>query len=292
MNTTMNATMNEGIMEGEKKMVRKAETLESLDELDLCDRARRYYAYAEADIEWLIWHSRWFACDRRDFVRRNYYYGNNFEHLTNLTVALDKAGFIRHDITERSFLFGKIFSTFYYKDHNVYPDCFEGIDLLSLDHCDDEEIYSQRNIAYEIFRNPTDEQYEIVKKHAKDFLSDREYSIFLYMTGINDGKRYIMKEIAPMFGVTPSRIQQLTKKIQSKFRRNAKEMLDELKPTITYFVLPRVIAGIVSEDYAELDPINQRVIFNKAMEFEQELRKLQRLSERIATLMQATSLDA
>ena len=137
-----------------------------------------------------------------------------------LTNALNRAGYIRHDITPKTFVIAKLYWAIYGSDgrHDLseLPRCYEDLDT---------------NEAYENFQAISNEKIGIVLKELDSRLSDLEEEILFLRFGLCDGQVRTLAEIAKAYGMNSARVRQIESKALRKLR--AGDLLPDLKNNAT-----------------------------------------------------------
>jgi hypothetical protein len=201
-------------------MVKKAETLKSIEELKMSKRAKTYFKNSAASLDEIIWKGRAML----------YIYDYNPEaikkgskSLLELIGALDEAGYIRHDINSGSFCVGNLYRM-------VFNDMIDPIKMPSflydfLETVDDGETicyvdYHTANERYESFVNPTDEQLDAIIQSLRTRLDEREYEILAYRLGFEDGDSHDFNQTCRHFGINRDLVRQIEAKTLRKLRKS------------------------------------------------------------------------
>lgn len=164
-------------------MVRKANELESLDELNLSKRTRAYIEKREIPLDELVLMAR--EATYRPERRR-------CKWLKELITALDKAGFIRHDLSpEQRFKTQRVMS--FYRLLGV-PD----IRWKSLD-----------NDIYEKFQPITEQEYEEVVATIESVLPYWQLEVFKHCSGFDGFGRMSMSQVADYCGISYDRTRRI-----------------------------------------------------------------------------------
>lgn len=179
--------------------VRKASSLADVKELQLDYRSRRHVVHGNFGIEDLI------KLGRDNYVKcfgdRTFYY---HAWPDNLSSVLDKAGFIRHDINERTFLVGRFYRRIY---------IMSGLDPTGVYTCYDELT---TNAHYEACQVVTDEIFCNLMEYLDVVLGRKEARIVKLYFGFEDGQLKSYGEIGELYGVNSQRIRQLLRQYQEK----------------------------------------------------------------------------
>ena len=214
-------------------MVRKAETLKSLDELNMSARSKSYLMGRFGSLDKIIWDGRCAAyihANRPDTIKKSR------KSTIELVSALDEAGFVRHDINPGSFCIGRLYRWVFPNtiDPATMPaglnDLYETVEKVS----NTETIYHfnchMGNEKYESFENPTYDQLKTVKWSLKTNLTPREYEVLAYRIGFEDGNFHDLGQTSKHFLVTCERIRQVETKAIRKLR--ARKALPSIIPTL------------------------------------------------------------
>lgn len=214
-------------------MVRKAETLKSLDELNMSARSKSYLMSHSSSLDEIIWDGR---CAAYTHANRPNTIKKSRKSTIELVNALDEAGFIRHDINSGSFCIGRLYRWVFSDtiDPATIPaglrDLYETVEKVS----NTETIYHfnchMGNKKYESFENPTYDQLETVKWSLKTNLTQREYEVLAYRMGFEDGNFHDLEQTSKHFLVTRERIRQVEAKAIRKLR--ARKALPSIFPTL------------------------------------------------------------
>lgn len=200
-----------------ENMVRKAETLKSLDELNMPKRAKTYLMNKYGSLDAVIWYGRGMS-----YI--DSYRSGDFKNKSTIELidALDEAGLIRHDITDRSLCINRLYSLVYGDtiDHSMVPTFLDSLcltakkDDTTMHHFD----YRTRNEMYENFKNPTEEQLSLFKQFLQSYLSETEYAVLAYREGLEDGSYHSLAQASDHFCVSFERIRQVVAKAIRKLR--------------------------------------------------------------------------
>lgn len=171
-------------------MVKKVTELRSIGELKLSTRSQACLRGRYPSIDEMVWCGRVMAYKVTGKLGRS---------ATELVYALDKAGFIRHDINAGSFRLNLLY-------HAVYQD--PDITYRLNDFYKKGDYYSA-NECYESFKNPTNDQIETVKEALKTCLSDEEYTIIARYSGLEDGKPQSCDITATELGISQNVVRQI-----------------------------------------------------------------------------------
>lgn len=174
-------------------MVRKANTLKSLEELELSSKTYNYVK--DVDPEELVFLARTSSPEIRGAYMASY---------KELMTAIDKAGFIRHDFDPLSFAVGR-----FYRD--IYP------------YSSEEEVGSlfgfKSNEQYETYENYNEEQINVVNYTLDRILSEREAEIIRLKYGLFDsGRPMSLEDIGKHYGFTKEHVRRIVNKALRKLR--------------------------------------------------------------------------
>lgn len=245
-----------------ENMVRRAETLKSLDELNLSARTKTYLKNRFNSLDEIVFEGRLMAHELANHPER---VDARKKSILELANALDVAGFIRHDINEHSFaicwLYAAIFGTREIPSSlKDFRNIFGGKDGIQYD---ESRIGNER---YESFKNPV-EELEDVKHSLEISLTGKEAEVIICRFGIADGKAHTLEEVATRFNVTRERIRAIEAKALRKLRC----------PRVK---LPSIMMSLyeggerVEEIIEELENIRKDPIFQKEAELRQMLRNI------------------
>lgn len=167
-----------------------------------------------------------------------------------LSVALDKAGFIRHDIDDKTLNVGKLYKCAFREYSEEIVGVFE--DLLEPE-------------KYENFQPITKGQFEAVKFALKGILSEREYEVIILWFGLKDGKTWPREAIAFQLGLPVERIRQTIAKSIRKITTNRSK-------------LPHLFYSDIGEESVnnlirQLNILHKDPIFKREAELRAELRE-------------------
>lgn len=228
-------------------MIKKVEDLKSLNELHLSKRTISYIERKGLSVEDVVLLGRQYKWNKE--------HGQNAKEYTwleEVADALEKAGFIRHDITPRTFLVDALYATVYESvDHiSSVPTCIESL---------------KTNREYELFQNITDEQFNTVMESIDNTCTERGAEIIKLRFGLKDGRKWDLEEVAKRFEVTTMRIRQ----IEAKTLR----MLKQKNRLQVVFDSPEG-SEAVDKLIDELTELQQDPAFKKEAELRQKLLSL------------------
>lgn len=225
-------------------MVRKARSLKSLDELDLKKSTRSLIIKKDFPLGFVV------------MLGRNAIY-----HLENsssakypswrvdLGKALDKAGFIRHDINFKSFCVGKVYKCAYREFESQIIGSFKEIEV---------------NEQYENFHPITDGQFESVKVALRDILSEREYKVAILWFGFEDGKTWDRENIASRLGLPVEHVRLICAKSVRK--------LVACRAKLPYLFFSQESEDSVNNLIHQLNILHNDPIFKREAELRAQLR--------------------
>ncbi|MBO7132205.1 hypothetical protein J6V85_03055 [Candidatus Saccharibacteria bacterium] len=186
-------------------MVRKAETLKSLNGLDLPRKTRLHLLRSELSLLELVEAGRAFAfysdANPKAFAAKP-------QWKIDLVAALDKAGYIRHDF---------------------YPKTYRAINLLrTVKGIENHPLLVNKN--YESFRAMTDEEYDALIEALHSRLSELEYDIVNNWFGLDGGLRLGFTAISERYGISHEQVRlTLAKALRKlKYSNTIPPLLDTL----------------------------------------------------------------
>ncbi len=181
-------------------MLRKAETLTSLDELNLSQAIRKCFEQnLDLPLSQLILESRRSALDFDEHPEHR----DRSKWRSEFVAALDAAGFIRHDLYPRT-----------YRVWRLYSDWSYGL-LVDRSYFRNLRDPLGTNEDYEMTPALTDEEYCDVINVLYMF-PDREKYVLMAYYGLEDGNRATYGEIAQVIGVTRERTTQIIQMAKRK----------------------------------------------------------------------------
>ena len=198
-------------------MVRKAETLKQIGELDLSPKTRNHMLKRFATLDAMIWNGRVNAYSRKVRLEAS---AKNTMACEELVDSLEKAGFIRHDISEESFRVNAFYKTIY---GDVVSDliCSES-DLFDIGKPNDANYpdFQKSNVAYEEFACPSEITIEKIRTALRLYLSDSEYNIISYRYGFNDtGECHRLTHTANYYHISNDRVRQIELRAIRRLKR-------------------------------------------------------------------------
>ena len=202
-------------------MVVKADTLFSLVDLKLSAKSRSYFAKKYSTIDEVVWLGRYLAYVNSEYPEAK---RTSRDSTLELIWALDKGGFIRHDIVSGSFSIGRLY-------HAVYNTTFDAIsmpcDFYDLcetpekKYCKDNEFsidYRVGNEKYEGFQNPSDSQLDAIRLSLQLCLNEKEYAIIAHRFGFEDGRRHSTEDTGRVYDLSRGSVQQIESRALKKLR--------------------------------------------------------------------------
>ncbi len=232
-------------------MVRKAETLKSLDELNLSARTKAYLNNNFDSLEEIIIEGRIDAYIHSLDARKS----SMPKWKTELISALTDAGFIRPVSHFRmTFSVNALYSIVYLE----WKDCFyTSIGQLS-------------NEQYEEFESLSSEVIEEVKDSLRNRLTEREYEIFCLRFGLDrTGTLKDLETVGKYFGITRERVRQHEAKALKKLRHHITTL-----PAI--FDAPSNLEETAETLHAELEELYENPAFKRANEITRELEHMKK----------------
>ena len=255
-----------------ENMVKKAESLKSLDELNMPKRAKTYLMGKFNSLDELVWHGRdisYVHTCHPETVKKSR------KSTLELISALNEAGYIRQDINSGSFCIGRLYRIVFHGtiDAVAMPANLDDF-CTTVERVSDSETiyhvdYRMGNEKYESFENPTDEQLDAVRWSLQARLTEREYGVLAYRLGFEDGNSHGLEQTGQRFCVTRERVRQIEAKA-----------LRKLKHRNTF---PRIVSSS-DEQRAEIVTIIKEIeelrkdpVFKKEAELRQKLRKISKM---------------
>ena len=233
-------------------MIRKAETLKSLDELNLSARTKTYLSSNFSSIEDVIWEGRVDAYEQDLGIQLR---DKAPKWKSELISALMDAGFIR---PAADFLMTFRIDTLYRIVYKEWEDCFNsGIGQLS-------------NELYEEFEGLSSETIEEVKASLRNRLTEREYEILCLRFGLDyTGMLKDLETVGKHFCITRERVRQY----EARALRKLKHPITTL-PAI--FEAPSDLEETAETLYAELEELYESPAFKRANEITWELERMKK----------------
>ena len=231
-----------------ENMVRKAETLKSLDELNVSARTRTYLEKKRNfdSIDDVIKHGR---CLVYDFGSVD---SSKWE--SELTSAVKEAGLVRPKTDfARSFRIGFLYASIFLDNKE---DFIWHIDQLS-------------NEQYESFVGMSDEDIENVRLSLCDRLTERECEIICRRFGLDGDEGYDLESVAQYFQVTREHVRQIEAKALRKLRnRNTLPALFDASSELN---------AAIRDLRSELDELHQDPVFKRERELLTKLERMKKL---------------
>ncbi len=222
-------------------MVRKAETLKSIDELNVSARTRSFLEKHFDSIDSIIKYGR--------NLVYNYIIIDSPKWESELASAIKEAGLVRPrtDFT-RSFRIGLLYAFIFWDNRE---DFIWHIDQLS-------------NEQYESFVGMSDEDIESVKLSLCDRLKEREYAVICRRFGLDGDETQDFESVAQYFQITRERVRQIEAKALRK--------LKNYNTLPALFDAPIELNDVASSLKSELDEF-----FNRERELSKRLERLEKL---------------
>lgn len=195
-----------------ENMVRKAETLKSLDALNLSSHTQKLVEkYLGTDIQSVIRAGRINALnDDKSPEYADYYPEYKYE----LVKALDEAGFIRHDLYPRTWrvwgFYNAVVNRFSLASGTVYSLAT----LINREDFTSSEIYENMPAV-------SDEEFEKLM-NVLDMLTEKERTVLILRFGLDGGIPKTLEQVGSMFYVTRERIRQYEAKALRKIRKRSR----------------------------------------------------------------------
>lgn len=181
-------------------MVKKAENLKSLDELTIISSSTKALLEEEGcSLDEVVWRGRYISYSL-SLLKSGMF-------AQDLMKALDKEGYIRHDINSGSFAINRIYQKVFGNTINLSnrPAEFDEFCAIVSDTEQGRIInvdYHVGNERYENFVNPTESQIDAVKKAMETCLSKKEYAVIAYKFGFEDGEAHYLEQVAKHFDIS------------------------------------------------------------------------------------------
>ena len=239
-------------------MLRKAETLKSLDELNMSSRAKTYYLKRfNRSLDEIVFEGRYMSYLHASYPNMA---ETSRPYIRELIKALDGAGFIRHDLNIASFCIGRLYHIVF--EGMINPTVMPSVlyDFFSYADC------RVRNEKYESFQNPTDKQLSAVKQALQDRLTEQEYAVIAYRFGLEDRNAHNMEQTGEYLKTTRDSVRQIeTKALKKLQHRNTLPALipssDKQRAEVTALM-------------SELEEIRENPIFKRTADLMYKLRKI------------------
>lgn len=224
--------MNDLIMnndKGDRTMIRKAETLKSLDELNLPARTRTYLKKSGDSLDELIKYGRELAI-----------FSDNLKpypkYRIELVSALDEAGFIRHDLS----LTNRVVDLYIWVDeHPLWSNS-------KADERPRDWLFDNEN--YETIEAVTDEQVRSIIEVISDVLTPKERAIVISHFGL-EGTKVRFDQISEMLNLPRERILHMLRiaveKLRSATKRYYADCYHPLPPLYGFFEPVQVEPGTI-----------------------------------------------
>lgn len=233
-------------------MVRKAETIGSLSELNVSNRTRAYLKKNFDSVDDVIKHGRYLAYkfDRVDSPKWE----------SELISAVNEAGLVRpkKDFT-KSLGVGRLYARVFFGNR----ECFIG------------HILQLSSEQYESFIGVSDEDIENVKVSIRDRLTELEYKVICLRCGLDGDEGRSPEAVAKYIQTTRERVLQIEAKATRKLARG------NTLPVI--FDAPVELSREIAELKSEFDEIHRNPIFKRERELLMELGIMRRLPLRYSS---------
>lgn len=232
-------------------MIRKAETLKSLDELNLSPVVKTYLNRNFGSIEAIVWEGRIDAYEQELGIQSR---DKAPKWKSELISALMNAGFIRPAaVFQMTFLINVLYRIVYeeWKDHFC-----PRIEQLS-------------NELYEEFQGYPSEIVEEVKASLRDRLNEKEYKVLYLRFGLDYAGAKKLETVGEQLNITKERVRQLEAKALRKLKHPATKL-----PAI--FEAPSGLEDTAEALYAELEEIHENPVFKRADEITQQLESMRK----------------
>lgn len=233
-------------------MIRKAETLKSLDELNLSARTKTYLNSNFGSIEDIIWEGRVDAYEQDLGIQLR---DKAPKWKSELISALINAGFIR---PTADFLMTFRINALYRIVYEEWGSHFNS------------SIGQLSNELYEEFKGLSDETIEEVKVSLRNRLTEKEYKILCLRFGLDyTGMLKDLETVGRHFYITRERVRQY----EAKALRKLKHPMTTL-PAI--FEAPSDLEETAETLYAELEELYESPVFKRANEITWELEHMKK----------------
>ena len=252
-----------------ENMVKKAETLKSLDELSMSKRAKTYLMSRFNSLDELIWFGRSMSYCHTCYPET---VKKSKKSTLELIDALNEAGYIRQDINSGSFCIGRLYRIIYHDTIDAvampaYLDDFcTTVEKVSNSKTIYHVDYRMGNKKYEGFENPTHEQLDAVRWSLQARLTEKEYKVLAYRLGFEDGNSHSLEQTGQRFQITRERARSL----EAKALRKLKDGDTVPKIVSSSDEMRAEIVTIVNE----IEKLRKDPIFKKEAELKKRLRKI------------------
>ena len=182
-----------------------------IDELAISKRAKNFLMRKYSSPDEILWQGRYFAYRFQRPAERE----KALKSINELVDAMEKAGYIRHDIKANSFGIGLLLKGCRLP---IIPSSIEDFCLVTDEDGNMVIDYREGNRNYETFTEPTDSFLNGVKEVLMT-LTNRESSVLSYRYGLEDGKLHTLEETGIRFHMTRERIRQIEDKGLRKMSR-------------------------------------------------------------------------
>lgn len=227
-----------------------------LGDLELSDRTIFYLKKRYSSIAEMVWDARRMAYLRT--IRSTLVEGGS-KLVLELMEALDKAGYIRHDIVPKSFCVNRLYRDVYDLNPAIVP---WNIEDFAMDQSGD-TIAELGNERYEVFQNPTTGQLRAVTTALSAKLTEEEAALLLSYYGL-DGDVYPIAECAKRFKMSYERANSVKQRALRKLKVRG---------------LPAILGGFnqrpeVCKLIDELEDLYMDPVFQKAADLKKQLSEI------------------
>lgn len=251
-------------------MVMKAEDLMSLNELGLSTGVKTYlmrnFSYSTDRI---IWHGRYEAYVR---AYRPEMATDDKKSTNELIKALDKAGYIRHDINPGSFCVNNLYRRVFPRTKTeempteLREFCLVAWKLSNGDTTHHPN-YHIGNKKYESFEIPTEEKLDAIKQTMLACLTKEEYTVIVCTMGFLDGSYHGPKWTGEYLNITSEQVLRIEKQAISK--------LKDSKEFSAFIATPEDRLEMeVSAIIEEIEELRKDPIFKREAMLVQRLREI------------------
>lgn len=252
-------------------MLRNETEIKTLESLEMSARTKSYFLNRFSSIDEIIFFGRNKAYILSCNPEKTEEKAENKSTL-ELISALDKAGYIRHDITYMSFMVSRLYRCIFSEiDETEAPAdvrdlCIERVSKIGGNETYHIANYKKGNERYDRFENPTEEHLDNIRRVMKDLITGREYDVIAFILGLEDGIPHTFEQAADQFGVNIYRIQQIRARGFRKMRR-ARVAIPAVLPSV------RELQN-VDQIIEELEELRKDPIFKREEELICRLRDI------------------
>lgn len=234
-------------------MIRKAETLKSVDDLNVSTETRAYLKMNFDSIDDIINYGRCLDYDR---------YKGTQKWKLELLSAIREAGLVRpREDFAASFGVAYLYSRIFTEVESVF--------VYSIDRLSNEE--------YENFDGIWDEDVECVRRTLSDILTKDEYRIIHYLYAPDNGVMLDINTIALYLQETPDYVNKTHKLALSKLAENRDTL-----PAV--FDSPSAVDTVISDMRSKLDELHKHPAFAEARELLAGLKSIGELPFRYSNV--------